>query len=89
MGIEEYTSKGSTGTQKSTHIALPNPKHPDSEVDYVDEKLAAEYFRAALSLKNSEINRKQLIGDFLVAVNREHVQEEEGALEEFLEKLSQ
>jgi hypothetical protein len=73
--------------QKQTHITFSNPDHPETSVDYAaDERLEA-HFQAAKSLKESSVNRKLLVGDFLVAVENEVVQGEDGAIEDFLESV--
>jgi len=56
--------------------------------EYTATETAQEYFRAARTIKNSSINETLLIGDFLVAVEKEVYQGEEGTIEEFLQSLS-
>lgn len=87
-GLDEYSTEGE-GQQKQTHITLSNPDHPDSSSDYADHETMQEHFRAAQAIKNSSINRKMLVGDFLVAIEKEVVQGEEEAIEEFLQTLSE
>lgn len=86
--FDEYTDDGE-GQQKQTHITMSNPDHPDSTADYADEDTIKERFEAAKALKNSPINRKKIVGDFLVAVEKEVVRSEEGAIEEFLQAFSE
>ena len=86
-GLDDYTDDGQS-QQKQTHITFSNPEHPDSNVDYAGKEEMKEHFRAAKSLNNSPVNRKKIVGDFLVAVEREVVQNEEDAIEEFLEAFS-
>jgi chaperonin cofactor prefoldin len=47
-----------------------------------------KHYRAAKSLKDTSVNRKKIVGDFLVAVEKEVVENEEDAIEEFLEAFS-
>lgn len=86
-GLEDYTDDGQ-GQQKQTHITLYNPDHPESEGGYAEEERMRKHFRAAMSLKNSRIDRKKISGDFLVVVEKEVVENEEDAIEEFLESFS-
>lgn len=86
-GLDDYIGDGEN-QQKQTHITLSNPDHPESEGGYAEEERMREHFRAAKSLKNTRIDRKKIVGDFLVAVDEEVVQDEEGAIEEFLEAFS-
>lgn len=86
-GLDDYTNDGQ-GKQKQTHITLYNPDHPDSRGDYAEEERMREHYRAAKSLKDSPVNRKKIVGDFLVAVEKQVVQNEEDTIEEFLEDLS-
>ena len=85
-GLDDYIGDGEN-QQKQTHITLTNPDHPESETDDDEEDKMREHFRAAKSLKNARINRNKIVGDFLVAVDKKVVQDEEGAIEEFLETL--
>ncbi|WP_435183020.1 hypothetical protein [Halobellus sp. EA9] len=86
-GLDDYIGDGEN-QQKQTHITLSNPDHPESEAGYAEEERMKKHFRAAKSLKNSPIDRKKIVGDFLVAVDKEVVQNKEGAIEEFLEASS-
>ena len=87
-GIDDYTD-AAEGQQKQTHITMSNPDHPGSTADYADDATMKEHFQAAKSLKNSSINRKKIVGDFLVAVEKEAVRKEEGAIEDFLQAFSE
>lgn len=84
--LDDYTKEDS-GAQKQTHITFSNPDHPESSANYATEEEMREHFRAANSIQNTGINRKKLVGDFLAAVEQEHVQGHEGAIEEFFASL--
>jgi hypothetical protein len=86
-GFDDY--RDGEGQQKQTHITMSNPDHPESTADYADSDVMEEHFRAAKALKNSPINRKKIVGDFLVAVEKEVVEGNEGAIEEFLQTFSE
>ena len=83
---DDYLDSGKN-QQKQTHITFSNPDHPETSVDYAAEERIEAHFQAAKSLKQSTVNRRLLVGDFLVAVEKEVVQGEEGAIEEFLESV--
>lgn len=83
---DDYLDSGKN-QQKQTHITFSNPEHPEATVDYAGDERIKRHFQAAKSLKQSTANRKLLVGDFLVAVEKEIVHDEEGAIEEFLESV--
>ena len=85
-GLDDYIGDGED-QQKQTRITLSNPEHPDSSTDYAGREEMKEPFQAAKSLKNTRTNRNKIVGDFLVAVDKKVVQDEEGAIEEFLETI--
>lgn len=86
-GLEDYTDDRQS-QQKQTHITFSNVDHPDSRGDYAEEERMRKHYRAAKSLKDTSVNRKKIVGDFLVAVEKEVVENEEDAIEEFLEAFS-
>lgn len=85
--LEDYTDDRQS-QQKQTHITFSNVDHPDSRGDYAEEERMRKHYLAAKSLKDTSVNRKKIVGDFLVAVEKEVVQNEEDAIEEFLEAFS-
>lgn len=85
--LDDYLESGKN-QQKQTHVTFSNPDHPEASVDYADDERIKAHFQAAKSLKQSTVDRKKLVGDFLVAVEREMVQGEQGAIEDFLEKVA-
>lgn len=88
MGLEEYRDQGEQ-QQKQTHITMANPDHPDNEPTYTTEGEMREHFQAANVIQDSQINRRQIVGDFLVAVQNELHGEDEDAVQEFLESLQE
>jgi len=88
MGLDDYRQTGED-TQKQTHVTMANPDHPDTSPSQDDEDAARQHFRAAKSVQDSRFDRVQLVGDFLVAFEAEHIQGEEEALEEFFEIITE
>jgi len=84
--LEDYRDEGGE-VQKQTHITLVNTDHPEATQTYTDDENAKRHFNAAKAIQSSGLNRKALIGDFLVAVDNEVNRGEEGAIEEFLNEL--
>lgn len=87
MGLEDYSSDGQE-QQKQTHVTFGNPDHPDVEPSYTDDDSARNHFRAANAIQDSPVNRKEIVGDFLVAVQDEIDGDNEEALAEFFEELN-
>lgn len=83
-GLNSYAEEGGSA-QKQTHITIPNPSHEDVDNLYTDEGTVQEHFNAANAVQNSQFDRKQLTGDFLVAVEKANSGDEE--VEEALEAL--
>lgn len=75
-GLNSYAEEGGSA-QKQTHITIPNPSHEAVDNLYADEGTVQEHFNAANAVQNSQFDRKQLTGDFLVAVNRANNGDEE------------
>lgn len=75
-GLNSYAEEGGSA-QKQTHITIPNPSHEDVDNLYTDEGTVQEHFNAANAVQNSQFDRKNLTGDFLVAVNRANNGDEE------------
>ncbi|EGQ44168.1 MAG: hypothetical protein J07AB43_02270 [Candidatus Nanosalina sp. J07AB43] len=88
MGLEEYRDS-SQSVQKQTHITMANPDHPDNEPTYASEEVMRNHFQAANAVQDSQVNRRQIVGDFLVAVERELHNEESEAVREFLMDLQE
>ncbi|GGJ15339.1 hypothetical protein GCM10008995_26460 [Halobellus salinus] len=86
-GLEDYTDDRQS-QQKQTHITFSNVDHPDSRGDYAEEEKMRKHYQAAKSLKDTSVNRKRIVGDFLVAVDKEVTQGNEGAIEELFEGFS-
>ena len=86
MGFDDFVNEGNS-QQKQTHITMANPDHPDVEPTYTTEDDMREHFRAANAIQDSRINRRQLVGDFLVAVDEELHGDNENAVEEFFQQL--
>lgn len=86
MGLEDY-SAGGDGQQKQTHITFGNPDHPDVDPNYADEESVRTHFRAANAIQDSPVDRKLIVGDFLAAVQEATDNDNEEAIEEFLESL--
>lgn len=75
MTFDNYKETGGSA-QKQTHVTFNNPEHPDNEVsDDEDEERVRRWFEAAKSVKSSDINRRAIVGDFLVAVDENRVEE--------------
>lgn len=86
--LDNYRDEGGE-VQKQTHITLVNTDHPEGTQNYTDDETAKRHFNAAKAIQSSGINRKALIGDFLVAVEDEVIRGEEGSVEEFLQQLQE
>ena len=67
-GLNSYAEEGGSA-QKQTHITIPNPSHESVDNLYADEGTVQDHFNAANAVQNSQFDRKNLTGDFLVAVN--------------------
>ena len=87
MGIDTYLDQDES-VQKQTHITMANPNHPDTTASYADDETIHAHFQAAKSIQSSGINRKQIVGDFLVAVNAAVNGGNPEALDEFFEELT-
>jgi hypothetical protein len=87
MGLEDY-SAGGDGQQKQTHITFGNPDHPDMDPNYADEEAVRNHFRAANAIQDSSVDRKLIVGDFLVAVQQAVDNDDDEALTEFFESLT-
>lgn len=88
MGLDDYINQGQS-QQKQTHITLANPDHPESSGSYADDDTMRRHFRAANSIQDSPINRKQIVGDFLVALDEQLHEDGSNSLEEFLALLAE
>ena len=88
MGIREYIDQDES-QQKQTHITMANPDHPDTTASYADDETVRRHFQAANAIQDSGINRKQIVGDFLVAVDEYVHGDNEEALEEFFLALTE
>ena len=73
--------------QKQTHITFDNPDHPDTSAGYTTDEKARQHFNAANSIQQSPIDRKMIVGDFLVAIEEELKNEDSDAIQEFFERL--
>jgi len=88
MTLDDYMSEGES-QQKQTHITLANPDHPEATGNYASDDVMRDHFRAANAVQDSRVNRKQIVGDFLVALDSELHGEEDGAIEVFLDELTE
>lgn len=86
--LDNYRDEGGE-VQKQTHITLVNTEHPEGSQTYTDDDTARQHFSAAKAIQSSGINRKAIVGDFLVAVEDEVIRGEEGSIEEFFEQLQE
>lgn len=84
-GLDSYAEDGGSA-QKQTHITIANPSHEDIDSTYADDETVQEHFNAANAVQNSAINRKEIVGDFLVAVESA-INGNDEALEAFFEEL--
>jgi len=85
-GLDSYTEDGGNA-QKQTHITFQNPDHEDYTGSYADDEVVGQHFAAANAIQSSALSRKMLVGDFLTAVQDEHINGNEGAISDFLESL--
>lgn len=75
MTFDKYKETGGSA-QKQTHVTFNNPRHPDVDVgEDEDEEKVQRWYEAAKSIQNSEIDRRAIVGDFLIAVDEENVEE--------------
>lgn len=88
MSLDDYANNESS-QQKQTHVTFTNPDHPDTSASYADDDTVREHFRAANAVQNSGVNRTAIVGDFLTAVQEDLNSEDGGAVEEFLEGLTE
>jgi hypothetical protein len=88
MSLDDYIDQDES-QQKQTHITMANPDHPDVEPNYTSEDEMREHFQAANAVQDSRIDRRQIVGDFLVAVDESLHGENEDAVEEFLAELQE
>ena len=86
MTIDDYLESNKT-QQKQTHVTFDNPDHEKTTISHTDEETAKKHFRAANAIQNSRVNRRVIVGDFLVALDEEMSNEDSDAIEEFFEKL--
>lgn len=74
MALEDY-KKEKGNAQKQTHVTFNNPRHPDIEVsEDEDEDRLRRWYDAAKSIQGSEIKRRAIVGDFLIAVDEDEVE---------------
>lgn len=85
-GLNSYVQDDGNA-QKQTHITFKNPSHPDIAAEGEEAEQMARQFNAANAIQSSAIDRTALVGDFLDAVQREHINGEEGAIMKFAESL--
>jgi len=75
MKLDEYKNTGDSA-QQQTHVTFDNPDHPDVDVgDEQDQERARQWYKAAKSIQNSSIDRQALVGDILVAIEADRVDE--------------
>lgn len=75
MAFDKYKETGGSA-QKQTHVTFNNPDHPDIEVDDEErEEQMRRWYKAAKNVQSSELNRRAIVGDFLVAVDEDRVDE--------------
>lgn len=72
-----------------THITFTNPENPETDASYADDETMQEHFDAAMSIKRSQIDRRIITGDFLVAVSEELNDPESNAIREFFERIQE
>jgi len=88
MGLDNYANDGQS-QQKQTHVTFPNPDHPETSGTHASQEDMREHFRAANAIQDSRINRKKIVGDFLVAVDQAAHSDNPEALEEFMAELTE
>lgn len=86
VNLDKFKEEASSG-QKQTHITYPNPDHNDSRGDYAEVDVMRRHYNAALFLKNSAINRKVIVGEFMCAIEQAQKTGSEEPIEEFFEGL--
>lgn len=85
--LDSYIQDGDE-TQKQTHVTFNNPDHEDYKArEGEDIEQIRRRFNAANSIQSSSIDRTAIVGDFLIALEEEHMRGEEGAVEEFLREI--
>lgn len=87
MSLDSYIDEDDS-QQKQTHVTFPNPDHPDTSGSHASEEDMRQHFRAANAIQDSRINRKAIVGDFLVALDEEVHEGDGEALEEFIDELT-
>lgn len=87
-GLDSYVDEGEN-QQKQTHVTFPNPDHPDTSGNHASQEDMRAHFRAANAIQDSQVNRKAIVGDFLVAVDAALHENNEEALEEFFSRLTE
>jgi len=75
MAFDKYKETGGSA-QKQTHVTFNNPEHPDIDVsDEEEEERMRQWYKAAKSVQSSDIDRRAIVGDFLVAVHEDRIEE--------------
>lgn len=85
-GLDSYVDDDAQ-QQKQTHVTFPNPAHPDTSANHASEEDMLAHFQSANAIQDSRVNRKAIVGDFLVAVDAALHEDDEEALEEFFDEL--
>jgi len=85
-GLDSYVDDGES-QQKQTHVTFPNPAHPDTSANHASEEDMLAHFQSANAIQDSRVNRKAIVGDFLVAVDKAMHEDDGEALEEFFQEL--
>lgn len=88
MSLDDYIEQGDA-QQKQTHVTFPNPDHPDTSGNHASEEDMRAHFRAANAIQDSRVNRKAIVGDFLVAIDAVLHEGDDSALEDFVRELQE
>ncbi|UHQ98137.1 hypothetical protein HYG81_21405 (plasmid) [Natrinema zhouii] len=81
INVNKYKEEDGNA-QQQTHVTFDNPDHPDVDVAGDEAEDMQQWYRAAKTIQASNLDRRALVGDFLVAVN-------EDSLDEFYKKHSE
>jgi hypothetical protein len=87
-GLDNYVDDDAQ-QQKQTHITFPNPAHPDASANHASEEDMLAHFQSANAIQDSRVNRKAIVGDFLVAVDKAMHEDDKEALEEFFKNITE
>jgi len=88
MGVDKFLDLDQEA-QKQTTVVFENPEHEDVTPGDIPSGKMKDHFEAADTIKNSKINRQLIVGEFMDALVEFMETEDEKALEDFFDELTE